>query len=64
MTIYLANRGSLAFVATIVLVIAETGSVQAQHGHHGGVHGFGHGGGHSIGHGFGHGRGQGLACGA
>ena len=55
--IHLSTQASLAFVASLVLVLAGTGSVQAQHGHHGGGHGIGHGGGHSFGHG-GHGIGH------
>ncbi|MEO9593911.1 MULTISPECIES: tetratricopeptide repeat protein [Rhodopirellula] len=64
-TIHLLSRSSLAIIASLVVSIAGFGSVQAQHGHHGGGHGFGHGG-HSIGHGghgfghAGHGIGHGI----
>lgn len=53
--IHLSTQASLAFAASLVLVLAGTGSVQAQHGHHGGGHGGGHGIGHGGGHSFGHG---------
>ena len=71
--ILLEKQSSLAICATIALSFAGMGSVQAQHGHHGGGHSVGNAGhsighaghgighaGHSIGHSTGHGISHGI----